>query len=110
MNHPYNMRSWLGGECGQVLPLVAVAFVVLLGMAGLAIDVGHVFYCDRALQSYADAAALALTQAAGQPWNALAPLALASTKPSQATFAGGCFDGGAVVKAVEIPKSDIFFY
>ena len=59
MNHPYNMRSWLGGECGQVLPLVAVAFVVLLGMAGLAIDVGHVFYCDRALQSYADAAALA---------------------------------------------------
>jgi hypothetical protein len=28
-------------------------------MAGMAIDVGHVFYCDRALQSAADAAALA---------------------------------------------------
>jgi uncharacterized membrane protein len=59
MRKPANVRSWLGGECGQVLPLVAVAFVVLLGMAGLAIDVGHVFYCDRALQGYADAAALA---------------------------------------------------
>ncbi|HXP11423.1 MAG TPA: pilus assembly protein TadG-related protein [Acidobacteriaceae bacterium] len=59
MNWQYNLRGWLGGESGQVLPLVAVAFIVLLGMAGLAIDVGHVFYCDRALQSYADAAALA---------------------------------------------------
>jgi hypothetical protein len=59
MRKPSNVRSWLGGECGQVLPLVAVAFVVLLGMAGLAIDVGHVFYCDRALQGDADAAALA---------------------------------------------------
>jgi uncharacterized membrane protein len=39
--------------------MVAVAMVVLLGMAGLAIDVGHVFYCDRSLQGYADAAALA---------------------------------------------------
>src|SRR5271156_2768118 len=33
--------------------------VVLLGMAGLAVDVGHAFYCDRALQQAADAAALA---------------------------------------------------
>ncbi len=53
------LRSLLDDECGQVLPFVAVIFVVLLGMAGLAIDVGHVFYCDRALQGYADAAALA---------------------------------------------------
>jgi Putative Flp pilus-assembly TadE/G-like len=56
-------RNWLGNllqhECGQVLPFAAVAFVVLLGITGLAIDVGHVFYCDRALQGYADAAALA---------------------------------------------------
>ena len=42
-----------------MLPLVAIIFVALLGMAGAAIDVGHVFYCDRALQSAADAAALA---------------------------------------------------
>jgi hypothetical protein len=59
MRKPSTVRHWLGGESGQVLPLVAVAFVVLLGMAGLAIDVGHVYYCDRALQGYADAAALA---------------------------------------------------
>jgi Flp pilus assembly protein TadG len=51
--------SLLEGESGQVLPFFAVIFVVLLGMAGLAIDVGHVFYCDRELQGYTDAAALA---------------------------------------------------
>jgi Flp pilus assembly protein TadG len=49
----------LRDECGQALPFAAIVFVALLGMAGLAIDVGHVFYCDRALQSAADAAALA---------------------------------------------------
>lgn len=52
-------NTWFGGESGQVLPMVAVAMVALLGMAGLAIDVGHVFYSDRALQGVADAAALA---------------------------------------------------
>jgi Putative Flp pilus-assembly TadE/G-like len=51
--------SWLRDECGQALPFAAIIFVALLGMAGVAIDVGHVFYCDRALQSAADAAALA---------------------------------------------------
>jgi hypothetical protein len=59
MRKPPIGPSWLGGESGQVLPFAAVIFVVLLGMAGLAIDVGHVFYCDRALQGDADAAALA---------------------------------------------------
>ncbi len=52
------VRNCLRDECGQALPLVAVLFVALLGMAGLAIDVGHVFYCDRALQAATDAAAL----------------------------------------------------
>jgi Flp pilus assembly protein TadG len=53
------VRNFLREECGQALPLAAIVFVALLGMAGAAIDVGHVFYCDRALQSAADAAALA---------------------------------------------------
>jgi Flp pilus assembly protein TadG len=53
------LRNWFRDECGQVLPLAAIIFVALLGLAGAAIDVGHVFYCDRALQSAADAAALA---------------------------------------------------
>src|SRR5277367_2061884 len=53
------IRCWLKQESGQVLPLVAVMFVVLLGLAGLTVDVGHAFYCYRALQQAADAATLA---------------------------------------------------
>ena len=50
---------WLQGESGQVLPFFLATLVVLLGMVGLAVDVGHAFYCHRALQQFADAAALA---------------------------------------------------
>ena len=46
-------------ESGQMLPIVALMMVVLLGMTGLALDVGHVYMCHRELQSSADAAALA---------------------------------------------------
>jgi Flp pilus assembly protein TadG len=58
-NFRRKLQQLLADERGQVLPFVAVAFVVLLGMAGLTIDVGHTFYCNRALQQVADAAALA---------------------------------------------------
>src|ERR1700761_2131245 len=53
------LRSFENDESGQVLAIAAVIFVVLLGMAGVAIDVGHVYYCSRALQADVDAAALA---------------------------------------------------
>jgi Flp pilus assembly protein TadG len=53
------LRRFQNDESGQVLAFAAVAFLVLLGMAGVAIDVGHVYYCSRALQGDADAAALA---------------------------------------------------
>ena len=46
-------------ESGQVLPIVGLAMFVLLGMAGLAIDVGHVYLCQRELQASCDASALA---------------------------------------------------
>lgn len=49
----------LRDQSGQALPWVATMMVMLLGFAGLSIDVGHVFYCYRELQSATDAAALA---------------------------------------------------
>jgi Flp pilus assembly protein TadG len=48
-------------ESGQVAALLAVFLVVLLGMAALAIDLGHA-YTQRSLQASADAAALAGAQ------------------------------------------------
>ncbi|HVP76086.1 MAG TPA: pilus assembly protein TadG-related protein [Gaiellaceae bacterium] len=46
-------------EAGQVLALVVVALIPLLGMLGLALDIGYAYYSQRTLQSSADAAALA---------------------------------------------------
>jgi hypothetical protein len=85
------LRSWLGGECGQALPIVAVAFVVLLGMAGLAIDVGHVFYCDRILQGDADAAALA---GAGSMRTATTSAAVIAASTSFSAVPGSVNAGG----------------
>jgi hypothetical protein len=45
-------------ERGQVLPLVAICLAVLMGFAGMAIDVGYLEYQQRQQQSATDAAAI----------------------------------------------------
>lgn len=47
---------------GAVLPLVAISLVVLLGMAGLALDLGHAYVNKTRLQNALDAAALSGAQ------------------------------------------------
>src|SRR3954470_2143066 len=49
-------------ESGQAIVLSAVWMIVLLGMAGLVIDVGSWYRAQRNLQADADAAALAGAQ------------------------------------------------
>jgi Flp pilus assembly protein TadG len=49
-------------ERGQVIVLMVLMMVVLLGFAALVVDVGYAYYAHRALQSSADAAALAGAQ------------------------------------------------
>jgi Flp pilus assembly protein TadG len=50
---------FLKGEQGQASMLLAVCMVVVIGIAGLAVDVGHMRYAKRQLQTLADSAALA---------------------------------------------------
>lgn len=52
-------RRSSGSERGQALPFVALLIVVLLGMAGVAIDVGYTLSIRQALQASTDAAASA---------------------------------------------------
>ena len=52
-------RRKLKDECGQTIVLAIVAMVVLIGIAGFAIDVGHAYLVQRQLQASTDAAALA---------------------------------------------------
>jgi uncharacterized membrane protein len=91
------LRSLLLGllknECGQVLPIAAVIFVALLGMAGLAIDVGHVFYCNRALQAAADAAALA---GGGSMRTATSPAAVIAAATSFSAVPGSVNASGSL--------------
>jgi hypothetical protein len=55
---------------GQVLTLVAASLIVLLGMAGLSIDIGYVLHAQRELQASTDAAASAGGSAMGDGNNA----------------------------------------
>ena len=62
----------LAAEGGQAIVLVVISLVVLLGMAALVIDIGYVYYTQRALQASADAAALAGAQELPDPMQAAA--------------------------------------
>ncbi len=49
-------------ESGAVLPLVAISLAVMMGFAGMTVDVGYLEYQQRQQQSAADAAAIAGAQ------------------------------------------------
>jgi Flp pilus assembly protein TadG len=49
-------------ETGQVFVLAAIVMVVMIGMVGFAVDVGHAYLVQRQLQAGVDAAALAGAQ------------------------------------------------
>ena len=57
------MRQWVDRDGGQVLPFVALMFVVLLLAIGLAVDVGLAMVEKARLQTAADAASLAGSRA-----------------------------------------------
>lgn len=54
-----NLLSQLADESGQTVVVVAICMAVIMGFLGLAIDVGHLRYAQRNLQTEADAAAIA---------------------------------------------------
>jgi Flp pilus assembly protein TadG len=53
------MRKSFGSSSGQIYVLVAMAMAVLIGMAGLVVDVGLLYVDRRQMQTAADAAAVA---------------------------------------------------
>ena len=63
------MRQWVVRDGGQVLPLVALMFVVLLLAIGLAVDLGLALVEKARLQTAADAASLAGSRALAKTGN-----------------------------------------
>jgi Flp pilus assembly protein TadG len=53
------LRSGISDESGQALVFMAVAMAMILGFAGLVIDVGQLHYAQSQVQAAADAAAVA---------------------------------------------------
>jgi Putative Flp pilus-assembly TadE/G-like len=53
------INQYLADARGQILPWLAFLNVVIIGAAGLTIDLGHAYACYRQLQASTDAAALA---------------------------------------------------
>jgi Flp pilus assembly protein TadG len=62
-------KSLSRDESGAVMVLAAIMMLMLLGFAGLVIDVGYVYFAQRALQASTDAAALAGAQIIGTGGN-----------------------------------------
>ena len=55
----FRFMNWLCNDSGQVLVMTVFCMALLLGMLGLAVDVGVLFHARRQMQSVADAAAMA---------------------------------------------------
>lgn len=53
---------WIKKRRGQVLPLITVALPLMIGLAGLSLTVGTVYFEQEKLQNAVDAAALAGAQ------------------------------------------------
>ncbi len=92
------------GEAGQVLPLIALGLAVVMGFAGMAVDVGYLQYRQQQQQSATDAAALGGAQrlaSAGCPGQSVAKAAAQLDAADN-----GYTDGsGGVTVAVQNPPA-----
>ena len=59
------LTGLIGEEKGAVVIMVALLLIVLIGFAGLVVDVGHLFVIDSSLQTAADSASLAAAASLG---------------------------------------------
>jgi hypothetical protein len=88
---------------GAVIPLVAISLAVMMGFAGMTVDVGYLEYAQRQQQSAADAAAIAGAQqllTSGCP-NATAAQTAGKSDASAAGFTDG--SNGATVTVQNPP-------
>jgi hypothetical protein len=92
------------GQSGQVLPLIAISLAVLLGFAGLAVDVGYLEYRQQQQQTVTDAAAVGGAQQLAR--SSCSGSTAAQTAAQDDAGANGFGSGGNVfVSAVTPPSS-----
>jgi len=92
------------GQSGQVLPLIAVSLAVLLGFAGLAVDVGYLEYQQQQQETATDAAALGGAQSLARS-NCGSATSAESSAAIDATNDGYSTGGNVTVTPVSPPSS-----
>ncbi|HEX5823909.1 MAG TPA: pilus assembly protein TadG-related protein, partial [Candidatus Limnocylindrales bacterium] len=105
MSIPALTRPRRKHDQGQVLVLVALSFVLLLGMAGVAIDAGRFLTQRRFLQNAADAAALAAANTVVQRSSATVATVEQAARDNLAINLAGSAVGAPIVV---VPASPFF--
>ena len=95
------------GEQGQILVLFALSIVLVLAMAGVAIDAGRFMTQQRFLQNAADAAALAAADAAIQQPSATVASVDQAARDNLAINLAGSTVGGRLSSRAWMPRSSI---
>src|SRR6266481_1613416 len=88
-----------GAMSGQALPILAAAMALILGLCGLAVDVGLLYTARRTMQTAADAAAVAGATALRDAQT------VSSAARAAATLNGFTNDSNNVSVAVNNPPS-----
>jgi hypothetical protein len=91
------------GQSGQVLPLIAISLAVLLGFAGLAVDVGYLEYWQQQQQTVTDAAAVGGAQQLAR--SSCSGSTAAETAAQDDAGTNGFGSGGNVVVSAVTPPS-----
>ncbi len=92
-NNTTKRSDWAQAQSGQAIVLMALAFVVLIGAVGLAVDGGGLFFLQRDAQNAADAAAIAGAYARCTSLASGNPGAAMQTAGQAAANANGFFNG-----------------
>jgi Flp pilus assembly protein TadG len=98
---PCSAAAW-SNEGGQAIALYVVAMVSLLGMAALAIDVGHFFLASRRMQASSDAVATALANQLQDVRTGKTTLAAAEANATAYGIAAGQKNGATDVTGVSL--------
>ncbi len=93
-------KQWLTRDEGVSMVLVGVMLAVILGLAGMAVDLGAVYAERRELRTAADAGALAVAEDCG---TGTRPCDQATAEATAGQYAdANAWDGASVVDSVEL--------
>jgi hypothetical protein len=110
MNKQQGFRAkFKSRQQGAVAIIVAICLVVLIGMLGLVLDLGHLYVTKTELQNAADAAALSGAKQLDRTADGICCGANSAVNMAEVTAAMNYYDFASKAKAVEVVEDNIRF-